>query len=84
MSVCKKMSKTEKWEIVLDRRIAPYFKLYSDFLNFETYFLIAHRKHISIFYFTKNEWSKLLTYDNYVRYLSIARRGGYATLEEIE
>jgi hypothetical protein len=39
----------EQWNIILHRRIAGYFRLYTQVLNFSTFMLVSHRDMISIF-----------------------------------
>jgi len=44
---------------VVHLRISSYFKLYTNFLNFETYCLLAHRDRITVFDLT-NEVDEML------------------------
>ena len=37
------------WTNALDKRIAPYFKIYSDIVNLAGYIIVAHRNLISVF-----------------------------------
>ena len=48
-STTKKMVQYEKWNWVIDKRIANYFKLYTTILNFSMFMLISHRNMISVF-----------------------------------
>ena len=38
-----------KWDVVIHRRIADYFKLYTTIVNFANFILVAHRNMISVY-----------------------------------
>ena len=44
----------EKWNFVVHHRIANYFRLYSQVLNFQKYMLVSHRNMISVYDMTKD------------------------------
>ena len=58
MNTSKLMKETRKFEICLHRRISNYFNLYSGLVNFQTFMIVSHRNHISVFDMTKAEWIK--------------------------
>lgn len=43
-----------KWDWAIHKRIAKYFKIYTQVLNFSMYMLVSHRNMISIYDMTKN------------------------------
>ena len=49
---------TQDWGSTIHKRIAGYFKLYSQILNFSKFMLVAHRDMISVFDMTKRELKK--------------------------
>ena len=61
-------------EIILHNRISPYFNLYSDFCNFKTFFLVAHRHIVSVFDIVKGQWTSMKTFPGFVRKIMIRRR----------
>lgn len=63
----------DKWAGILDLRLSCYFKLYQSFLNFETFFLVAHRNFVSSFDLSNAEW-RHYEYDDCVRHLGLAIR----------
>ena len=50
-----KVMSTQDWGSTIHKRIAGYFKLYSQILNFSKFMLVAHRDMISVFDMTKRE-----------------------------
>ena len=50
-----KVLATQDWGSTIHKRIAGYFKLYSQILNFSKFMLVAHRDMISVFDMTKRE-----------------------------
>ena len=45
----KSIRDASMWDIILHRRIANYFKIYSQILNFQLFMLVSHRDMISIY-----------------------------------
>lgn len=41
--------------LVLHMRIAPYFKLYSAFINFDTFLMVASGRRVSVFDLTNDD-----------------------------
>lgn len=55
----------------LHSRLKQHVKLYTEFLNFESFVLVAHRYFISIFSFNEGRWlDKPWIYDDFVRYIT--------------
>ena len=52
---------TDKWDWVIHKRIAKYFRLYTQILNFSMYMLVSHRNMISIFDMTSTDGHWLQT-----------------------
>jgi len=73
-SVLKPMDQEEKWDIVLHRRIAPYFNMYPAYLNFETYFLVAHDRFVSIFNLSRGTWEHTYPFSDDVLHLNVNKR----------
>ena len=48
----------EKWTWVTHKRIAKYFRLYTQILNFSIYMLVSHRNMISVYDIAKDQFSK--------------------------
>ena len=74
MSMGKVMKRNSDFEIALHDRIAPYFNLYKQFINFMTYFMVAHRSHISMFDILRGKWTDMKTFKDTVRYLAVKKR----------
>ena len=53
----------EKWSWVTHKRIAKYFRLYTQILNFSIYMLVSHRNMISVYDISKDQFSKDATED---------------------
>ena len=74
----------DKWPVVIHRRIARYFKLYSSIANFQLFQIIAHRKMISIYDYHKKAF--MPTHEKFGEYiravdvkkLDAAKRSAYA------
>jgi len=51
--ICYDTTKRNKdpkvWDIILHRRIANYFKMYSQIMNFQLFMLVSHRDMISVY-----------------------------------
>jgi len=45
----KRKSSLKKWDYVIHHRIANYFKLYSQVLNFQKFMLVSHADMISVY-----------------------------------
>ena len=53
----------EKWNWTLHKRIAAYFRLYTQILNFSMYMLVSHRNMISVFDMTESSGDAGQDYD---------------------
>lgn len=49
ISTTKVKKNIAKWDLAIHRRIANYFRLYTQILNFNMYMLVSHRNLISIY-----------------------------------
>ena len=43
----------EDWRTVTHSKFSQYFKLYTNFFNFDIFYLVAHRHYISVFDMSK-------------------------------
>ena len=65
-----------KWDIVLHRRIADYFKIYTTILNFANFILVAHRNMISVYDMNNAAWDPhVKKFDDPIRVMSVKKRG---------
>ena len=60
-----------RWKTVVHSRISSHVKLYTSFLCYSTYFLVAHRNMVSVYDLRKNTWGINFEYDDIVRCLSL-------------
>ena len=74
MSMGKVTKRNRDFEIALHDRIAPYFNLYKQFINFMTYFMVAHRNHVSMFDILRGKWTDMKTFKDTVRYIAVKKR----------
>ena len=74
MSMGKPMKRASDFDIALHDRIAPYFNLYKQFINFMTYFLVAHRNHVSMFDVLRGKWTDIKTFKDTVGYVAVKKR----------
>ena len=56
MQTSRLMKKKGAYDTIIHRRIAGYFALYSGMVNFQTFMLISHRNHISVFDMIEKAW----------------------------
>ena len=78
MHTSKVMKDTYKFDIVIHKRIAMYFSLYSGLVNFQTFMLVSHRNSISTFDMTKKTWTNHLhSFEpgEFVRLLAVKKKG---------
>ena len=52
-STSKLVKNPQKWSTIIHRKIAPYFRLYSQIQSFSMFMLVSHRNMISIYEMTK-------------------------------
>ena len=67
------------WDHILHKRIANYFKLYTQILNYSTFILVSHRNMISVYDNTNggenSDWlDTILLEEGNIRHMSIKRR----------
>ena len=74
MSMGKTMKRASDFDVALHDRIAPYFNLYKQFINFMTYFLVAHRNHVSMFDVLRGKWTDIKTFKDNVGYVAVKKR----------
>ena len=72
----------KKWAEYETRKVENYLKLYSSFLMFETFFIIAHRSFVSLYDLSVEIWHHY-NYRDTVRYVSLVTRES-ATKENLE
>ena len=79
MATGKKIKEGEKkWGIVLHRRIANYFKIYTTICNFANFILVAHRNMISVFDMNdpQKKWiDNIEVFDEPIRCISVKKKG---------
>lgn len=74
-SMVKKSAKIEDdWEVVLHKRIAGYFKLFSQLLNYQVFMLVSHGKMISVFDMSLRQWVFTVSLENHIRQMFIKKR----------
>ena len=68
----------KKFDIICHRRIAKYFNIYSGIINFQTFMLVSHRNHISVFDMAKTEWVKGVMFSfgktDFIRLLAVKKK----------
>ena len=74
MRMGQTMTRVSDFDIALHDRIAPYFNLYKQFINFMTYFLVSHRNHISIFDVLRGKWTGIKTFKDTVGFMAVKKR----------
>lgn len=67
------------WDHIVHNRIANYFKLYTQILNYSTFILVSHRNMISVYDMANrgddNDWLDTIKFDEgHIRHMSIKRR----------
>ena len=67
------------WDTIVHNRIANYFKLYTQILNYSTFILVSHRDMISVYDNTNgredSDWIDTIQFkEGNVRHMSIKRR----------
>ena len=53
-STTRLQKQVRKWNWVIHRRIAKFFRMYTQILNYNTYMLVSHRNMISIYDMTQH------------------------------
>lgn len=87
ISTTKVKKNIAKWDWVIHRRIAKYFRLYSQILNFSMYMLVSHRNMISIFDMTGTQaegghWVQTISFSQgAIRQMLIKKRSKLDRLE---
>ena len=74
MSMGKPMKRASDYERVLHDRIAPYFNLYKQFINFMTFCIVAHRNHVSMFDMLRGKWTDIKSFKDTVSYVAVKKR----------
>lgn len=66
----------KKWSVVIHRRIADYFKLYTTICNFRMFLLVGHRNMISVYDTTNETWlpNALTEFSEPIRSISVKKR----------
>ena len=63
---------------MVDKRIAPFFRIYTQILNYSTYMLVSHRNMISVYDMSAKEeqdWIDTVSFDGgYIRQMHIKKR----------
>ena len=67
------------WDHILHNRIANYFKMYTQILNYSTFILVSHKNMISVYDNTnhgeENDWiDTIILKEGNIRHMSIKRR----------
>ena len=71
------LEKADMWNWIVHKRIARYFRLYTQILNFSVYMLVSHRNMVSIYDMSSHsdQWIQTLSFDEgMVRTMLIKKR----------
>ena len=61
----------EHWEYIIHNRVSAHVKLFTDFLMFSNYLLVAHRNLVSAFDIRKKTWEYEFEFDDIVRCMTL-------------
>ena len=63
----------EKWEYIIHNRVSRHVKIFTDFLMFSNYLLVAHRDIVSTFDIRKKEWDQDLEFhfEDHIRCMTL-------------
>ena len=72
----KYMKKPNVWGVILHNRVARYFKIYSQILNYQMFMMVSHRNMVSVYKMTseKQNWQTHMLDNGTIRQMFIKRK----------
>ena len=63
----------EKWEYIIHNRVSRHVKIFTDFLIFSNYLLVAHRDIVSAFNIRTKQWDRDLEFqfEDHIRCMTL-------------